>query len=109
MCNCHPRMLKFKTCISALHCPTRWTIIDFIGVNSKSTREIYEFLTSCNARLTSSGLYYHLSELSHAGIIEVSEYTEKGGGAPEKVWKLKTTQIVIDLLGNGAQDNENRN
>lgn len=109
MCNCHPRMLKFKTCISALHCPTRWTIIDFIGVNSKSTREIYEFLTGRNARLTSSGLYYHLSELSHAGIIEVSEYREKGGGAPEKVWKLKTTQIVIDLLGTGAQDNENRN
>ena len=108
MCNCHPRMLKFKTCISALHCPTRWTIIDFIGVNSKSTKEIYEFLTSRNARLTSSGLYYHLSELSHAGIIEVSEYREKGGGAPEKVWKLKTMQIVIDLLGNEAQDNENR-
>ncbi|RLG24438.1 ArsR family transcriptional regulator [Methanosarcinales archaeon] len=108
MCNCHPRMLKSKTCISALHCPTRWTIIDFIGGGSKSTREIYEFLTLHNARLTSSGLYYHLSELSRAGIIEVSEYREKGGGAPEKVWKLKTTQIVIDLLENEAQDNENR-
>ena len=55
-------MLKFKTCISALHCPTRWIIIDFIGAGSKSTKEIYEFLTRHNARLTSSGLYYHLPE-----------------------------------------------
>lgn len=45
-----------------------------------------------------SGLYYHLSELHRAGIIEVAEYREVGGGAPEKVWKLKKKRIVIDLL-----------
>ena len=48
--------------------------------------------------LTKSGLYYHLSELKDAGIIEVAEYIEEGGGAPEKVWKLKTKKIVIDLI-----------
>ena len=94
--------------IRALHCPTRWTIIDFIGDGSKSTKEIHEFLTERGERLTSSGLYYHLSELNKAGIIEVSRYLERGGGAPEKVWKLKTRQIVIDLLGNGVQDHEKR-
>ena len=46
-----------------------------------------------------SGLYYHLSELKSAGIIEVAGYVEEGGGAPEKVWKLRMKRIVIDLVG----------
>lgn len=83
--------------IRALHCPTMWTIIDFIRDGSKSTKQIYEFLTGCGEKLTFSGLYYHLSELNHANIIELSEYREIGRGAPEKVWKLKTRQIVFDL------------
>ena len=49
-------------------------------------------------KLSSSGLYYHLSELKNAGIIEVVEYREKGGGAPEKIWRLKKKKITIDLL-----------
>ncbi len=97
-------MQEFRKYIRALHCPMRWMIIDFIGDGSKSTKEIHEFLTERGERLTSSGLYYHLSELNKAGIIEVSEYLEKGGGAPEKVWKLKIMRIIIDLLGNGVQD-----
>ncbi len=108
MCNCHPQLQRLGRCISALHCPTRWDIIDFIGEGSKSTKEIYEFLTGRGMRLTSSGLYYHLSELNRADIIEVSEYREKGGGAPEKVWKLKTKQIVINLLDSEVQDHEER-
>jgi len=71
---------------------------------SRSTKEIYGFLAERGVGLTPSGLYYHLSELNRAGIIEVSEYREKGGGAPEKVWKLKTRKIVIDLLENGGAD-----
>ncbi len=101
MCNCsrHPQLQKLSEYISALHCPTRWEIIDFIGDGSRSTKEIYESLSDRGAKLTPSGLYYHLSALNRAGIIEVSEYRERGGGAPEKVWKLKTKQIVINLLG----------
>ena len=98
MCNCHPRMQELVRYIKALHCPTRWTIIDFIGDGSKSTKEIYEYLIGYGEKLTFSGLYYHLSELNHADIIEVSEYRESGRGAPEKVWKLKTKRIVIELL-----------
>jgi DNA-binding transcriptional ArsR family regulator len=104
MCNCSPRLQELRTYINALHCPTRWTIIDFIGDGSRSTKEIYGFLAERGAGLTPSGLYYHLSELNRAGIIEVSEYREKGGGAPEKVWKLKTRKIVIDLLENGGYE-----
>jgi len=48
--------------------------------------------------LARSSLYYHLSELEEAGIIEMARYREEGGGAPEKVWKLKTREIKIDLL-----------
>ncbi len=104
MCNCHPHIKELNRCIRALHCPTRWTIINFIGEGSKSTKEIYEFLTERGEKLKPSGLYYHLSELNRADIIEVSGYLEKGGGAPEKVWKLKKRQITIELLGNGVQD-----
>jgi predicted ArsR family transcriptional regulator len=43
-------------------------------------------------------LYYHLSELKKAGVIEVAGYKDEGGGAPEKVWRLKSRRIVIDLL-----------
>lgn len=81
-----------------LHCPTRWLIIDFIGEGAKSTKEIYEHLIENNEKLTPSGLYYHLSELKNGKIIEVAEYKEEGGGAPEKVWRLKKKKIVIDLL-----------
>ena len=49
-------------------------------------------------KLSSAGLYYHLSELKNAGIIEVVEYREEGGGAPEKIWRLKKKKITIDLL-----------
>jgi len=28
----------------------------------------------------------------------VDQYKEEGGGAPEKIWKLKTKKIVINLL-----------
>jgi ArsR family transcriptional regulator, cadmium/lead-responsive transcriptional repressor len=95
-CNCQPNPLQKY--VKALHCPTRWTIIRFIGNGKKSTKEIYDFLLRNTERITLSGLYYHLSELKKAGIIEVSEYREEGGGAPEKIWKLKTKKIVINLL-----------
>ena len=74
-------------------------IIEYIGEGSKSTKEIYDYLLKKGEQITKSGLYYHLSELKNAGIIEVADYIEEGGGAPEKVWRLKMKKIVIDLLG----------
>jgi DNA-binding transcriptional ArsR family regulator len=82
----------------ALHCPIRWDIIAIIGHESKGTNEIYDGLINRGETLAKSSLYYHLSELRSGGIIEVSGYREEGGGAPEKMWCLKTTQINIDLL-----------
>lgn len=73
-------------------------IIRFIGEGKKGTKEIYNYLVENGENITSSGLYYHLSELKNAGIIDVFEYKEEGGGAPEKIWKLKKKTIVIDLL-----------
>jgi DNA-binding PadR family transcriptional regulator len=84
--------------IRALHCPTRWLIIEFIGKGKKSTKEIYDYLKKIGEDIKPSTLYYHLSELSWAGIIEVAEYKEEGGGAPEKIWRLKKRRIVINLL-----------
>ncbi len=92
------RVSKLQNLMRVLHCPTRWLIIDFIGEGAKSTKEIYEHLIENNEKLTPSGLYYHLSELKNGKIIEVAEYKEEGGGAPEKVWRLKKKKIVIDLL-----------
>jgi ArsR family transcriptional regulator, cadmium/lead-responsive transcriptional repressor len=92
------RMRSIRKYIQALHCPTRWAIIDCIGTGQKSSREIYEELKFEEAGQTFAGLYYHLSALKRAGIIELASYREVKGGTPEKVWKLKTRRIVIDLL-----------
>jgi len=98
MCDCDCQSNLLRKYISALHCPTRWTIIRFLGEGKKGTKEIYDCLVEDGENLTSSGLYYHLSELKNACMIEVVEYKEEGGGAPEKTWKLKKKKIVIDLL-----------
>ncbi|NJE25080.1 ArsR family transcriptional regulator [Thermococcus sp. MV5] len=93
-----PSWLQLRNFVRALRFPTRWLIIRYIGSGSRSTKEIYEYLIKRGEQLTKSGLYYHLSELKNAGIIEVAGYIEEGGGAPEKVWRLKTKKIVINLL-----------
>ena len=97
--NLPERLKSVRKYIQALHCPTRWDIIDCIGNGQKSSKEIYEELRLGEAGLTFAGLYYHLSALKRAGIIEVASYKEAKGGSPEKVWRLKTTRIVIELLG----------
>ena len=89
---------KFMKSLKALHCPIRWEIIGFLGEDKKATGEIFEALGGPEGRISRPSLYYHLSELEGAGIVEVAEYREAGGGAPEKVWKLKTKEIKINLL-----------
>jgi len=88
---------RIQRYIRALHCPTRWAIIRCIGDGERSAKEIYEELSS-HGEISMPGLYYHLSALRQAGIIEVAGYRESGGGIPEKVWRLRTRRIVIDLL-----------
>jgi len=88
----------FQKYFRALHCPTRWEIIRIIGEEEKGSGEILEELKDAGESLARSSLYYHLSELEEAGIIEMVRYREEGGGAPEKLWKLKTREIKIDLL-----------
>ncbi|NMB85959.1 MAG: Helix-turn-helix domain protein [Methanosaeta sp. PtaB.Bin018] len=88
---------KIHQYIRALHCPTRWDIIRCIGTGERSTKEIYELL-GLGEEMSPAGLYYHLSALKQAGIVEVASYREVGAGTPEKIWRLKTHRIVIDLL-----------
>jgi DNA-binding transcriptional ArsR family regulator len=102
--NCHnnykkypEEFSKFVNYVRALHCPTRWAIIRLIDDKLISTHEIFEGLKNEGENLSKSGLYYHLSELEKAGIIELAEYREVGGGAPEKVWKLRAKEITINL------------
>lgn len=89
---------KLQKYFRALHCPTRWIIIRLLGNEARSTNEIFEGLKEAGEPLSRSGLYYHLSELEKAGIVELAEYREVGGGAPEKVWQLKTKEVKINLL-----------
>ena len=89
---------RFQRYFRALHCPTRWEIIRITGEGEKGSGEILEGLKESGERLARSSLYYHLSELGEADIIEMAGYREEGGGAPEKVWRLKTREIRIDLL-----------
>ncbi len=104
MCNSEKMQNPLRRYIRALHCPNRWRIIRFIGEGEKSTKEIYAFLQEHNEGISRSGVYFHLSELKNADIIEVAEFREEGGGAPEKVWKLKRKKIEIDLLEVGKEE-----
>lgn len=88
---------EISTYARALHCPTRWRIIEFLSSGQASTSEIAKFLMRERLMIGRPNLYYHLSELQDAGIIEVAEYREEGGGAPEKVWKLAIDKITIHL------------
>lgn len=103
-------MTKIKTCscsdsgrivsqkyIKVLSCPCRWKIIDIIKDKEKSTKDIYKALKLKGENFTMQGLYYHLAELKSADIIDVHEYDDTGQGAPEKIWKLRTKQIKINL------------
>ena len=89
---------RVRILLRALHCSTRWMIITCIGEGVKSTKEIQECLRAHEEDMTAPCLYYHLAQLKKAGILAVSGYKEEGGGAPEKVWSLKSRHIVIDLL-----------
>ena len=97
LCN-NPKVAKFQKYFRALHCPVRWRIIGVIRDGEKSTGEIFKELIKSGENISKSGLYYNLSELEKAGIIELAMYREVGGGAPEKVWRLKTKEIKISLL-----------
>ncbi|MFW5953203.1 MAG: ArsR/SmtB family transcription factor [Candidatus Natronoplasma sp.] len=92
------RIQKLQGLAKALHCPTRWDIIDVIGTGTAKTKEIKNELKERGYDITQSGLYYHLSELREAGLIEVDEFLEEGKGAPEKVWKLTKKKIEIELV-----------
>ena len=94
----HPKLLKFRQIALALRFPTRWHIIEFIGEGTRSTGDIYDHLLKNGEEMSKSGLYYHLSALKKASIIEVATYLEEGGGASEKVWRLRSGKIVFDLL-----------
>ncbi len=89
---------KFRTIMKALHCPTRWLIIECLKDGEKSTKEILNCLLKKGETITLTSLYYHLSELKNAGIVEIAGYREEGGGAPQKVWRLKVRKIEIPLV-----------
>ncbi len=91
-------VMKFQKYFRALHCMTRWNIIRIIGEGEKGTGEILVELGKMGEKIARSSIYYHLSELEETGIIEQSGYREEGGGAPEKMWRIKTREIKIDLL-----------
>jgi len=97
-CGEFKKVMRFQKYFRALHCPSRWSIIRIIGEEDKGTGEILDGLRESGETLARSSLYYHLSELEEAGIIEMAGYREEGGGAPEKTWKLKTKEIRINLL-----------
>ncbi len=102
MAQCHSELpvkwVKLGLILKALRVPTRWKIVEFIGEEEKRTEEIFASLNEDEGKVTKSALYYHLAELKGADIIELAGYREEGGGAPEKIWKLKTRKIEIDLL-----------
>lgn len=95
------QLQTLKGLAKALHCPARWDIVDIIGSGTATTDTIREEMDSRGYDFSRSGLYYHLSELSEAGIIEVANYLEEGQGAPTKEWTLRRETFEIDLVNGG--------
>ena len=85
--------------IRALHCPTRWKVIEVLQTGPKSSDQIFKILLKNNKNLKKPALYYHLRELEAVGIIELEEYRPSDQKrAPEKVWKLKMENLNINLM-----------
>ncbi len=84
--------------IKFVYSEPRWSIIKIIGEEIKGTNEIYEELQKKGFEMPRSTLYYHLSALQDAGITDMAGYREEGGGAPEKLWKLKVKKICVELI-----------
>ena len=74
------------------------SIIRTLSESVRGTNELYQALQERGLNMPRSTLYYHLSALEDMGIIEMAGYREVGGGAPEKLWKLKVRKIGIDLV-----------
>ena len=74
------------------------SIVRILSEGVKGTNEIYDALKERGLEMPRSTLYYHLSALEDAGILEMAGYREEGGGAPEKLWKLKVRKMGIDLV-----------
>ena len=76
----------------------RWSIIKSVGNSIKGTNEIYEDLHKMGIMIPRTTLYYHISLLEKEGIMEMTGYREVGGGAPEKLWRLKVRRICVDTI-----------
>ena len=108
---------EFSTYAKALHCPSRWMVVDLLRSGPKSSEEIFQLLkekvesrdkspNECNGEcgngikkfLSKPSFYYHLRELESAGIIELHEYKSNDKRkAPEKVWRLKIDKFFVKL------------
>jgi DNA-binding transcriptional ArsR family regulator len=89
--------------IRALHCPTRWEIIELLQTGPKSSDEIFQSLQKSSTTLTKPALYYHLRELETVGIVSLDEYKPSAQNrAPEKIWKLNITKLNINFTNKEA-------
>ncbi|WP_258084227.1 ArsR/SmtB family transcription factor [Thermococcus thermotolerans] len=96
---CNPRNIRTLTAtLKSLMAEPKRTIIRALADGVKGTNDIYMELQKSGFHMPRSTLYYHLSTLQKSGIIEMVGYREQGGGAPEKLWKLKVRRIGVDLV-----------
>ncbi len=94
-----PANLEYLLAIlTTIQAEPRRTILNAIGTQGATTNQIYQALLERGYNLPRTTLYYHLSELENLGLITHAGYKESGGGAPEKVWSLRTRKICIDIL-----------
>ena len=74
------------------------SIIRILSEGVKGTNDIYQSLKLEGFNIPRSTLYYNLSTLADMGIIEMAGYREEGGGAPEKLWRLRVRKVGLDLI-----------
>ncbi len=83
----------------------RRSIVEALAKQGKlSTNELMNMLEGKGLTIPRTTLYYHLSELEAAGLIKHAGYRESGGGAPEKLWELRTRRICIDIISGSLSE-----
>lgn len=99
----HSGLESLVTILAMTQAEPRRSILEVLSTGEKTTSQIFQYLENKGYDIPRTTLYYHLSELESTGIIGHVGYKETKGGAPEKIWVLKTREICLDLPTGGIR------
>src|SRR5579859_2411005 len=77
------RPAGFRSVHKALADPLRLRLLDALWLQPRSASELAAW-----ASVPADRLYYHLHQLEHAGLVEITDYRELPGGKVERVYGI---------------------